>query len=310
MAFCERSFDSLTQPKRPNHVICSVGLDFHKLLLCLTYYPAPHRLWLPHLFIPAIILSVTDTVMTPPPCILSVLTAEMAAVNQDLLNAVMRGLKGARVAQSKHASKGGNAYPKEVRDMVLQLIRNEGVDYIKSPEISRLMRQKMFPCMSTCRRWLRQYIALGYIRPKRKNNNRAARREIHGAELVQLAFYSAIRPYARLYEVKAYLSNRFPNIASFSDSQIVRAEQRLGLSRKAASRTSQDAYKPINLVKRKLDWERPYPLGVADQSTSKMVDIDETRFKLESVDRKFGKCAREFRCNIRGKYKKGSWEQI
>jgi hypothetical protein len=37
----------------------------------------------------------------------------MAAVNQDLLNAVMRGLKGARVAQSKHALKGGNAFPRK-----------------------------------------------------------------------------------------------------------------------------------------------------------------------------------------------------
>jgi hypothetical protein len=40
-------------------------------------------------------------------------------------------------------------------------------------------------------------------------------------------------------------------------------------------------------------------------ATDEMIDIDEAKFKLESSDRSFGKVAREFRANIRGKYKKG-----
>jgi hypothetical protein len=48
-----------------------------------------------------------------------------------------------------------------------------------------------------------------------------------------------------------------------------------------------------------------YPNSVAGEMTYEMIDIDEARFELESADRKYGKVAREFRCNLRGKYTKG-----
>ena len=52
-------------------------------------------------------------------------------------------------------------------------------------------------------------------------------------------------------------------------------------------------------------WESPYPLGIAGEDTDNIIDIDEARFKLESADRDYGKVAREYRCNLRGNYKKG-----
>lgn len=230
----------------------------------------------------------------------------MADNNHDLLNGVLRGLTGVRVDDSIHASRGGRAYPKEVRELVLQMILNGGIDAVKTRRIRQLMFHKKFPSLTTCRRWPRQHLTLGHIHPKRRTCNRHANREINGEALVQLvAFYRAVRPHARLYEVKAYLSNRFPLTPVYSDSQIHCAETRLGLLRKVSSRTSQDAYRPINLGKRRLYWERAYPLGIADQSTSRIIEIDEPRFTLESADRKFGKVAREFRCNLRGNYKKG-----
>jgi len=146
---------------------------------------------------------------------------------------------------------------------------------------------------------------LGHVLPKRASGNKVATREITGEALVQLALYRVIRPHARLCEVRAYLTNRFPNVLRYSNSQICRAEQRLGLSRKAASSTSQEAYLPKNLIKRKIYWEYP----VAGKTTADIIDIDEARFKLESADRSYGKVAREFRCNLRGSYKKGPRNQ-
>ena len=232
----------------------------------------------------------------------------MAALNNniDLLNAVVGRLRGVRVEEYSHASQGGRAYPKEVREMVLQMILNAGsINVLKSPQICQLQSQHTFPHIATCRRWLRQYLVLGHVRPKRATGNNIARREISGEVLVQLALYRAVRPHARLYEVKAYLTNRFPGIPPYSNSQIHRAEERLGLSRKHASKTSQLAYTQKNLGKRKLYWESGYPLGIANEQTEDMIDIDEARFKLESADRSFGKVSREFRCNLKGMYKKG-----
>ena len=191
-----------------------------------------------------------------------------------------------------------------------KIMGGNGIASVKTPVVRRLLEQKKFPSLQTCRRWLRQYVTLGNILPKRKTGNKAATREIDGEALFQLALYRMVRPHARLYEVRAYLSNRFPTVEPYSDSQIYRGEQRLGLSRKAASSTSQEAYSRKNLLKRKMYWEEPYPLGVAGESTASIIDIDEAKFKLESTDRSYGKVAREFRCNLRGSYKKGDPEPI
>jgi hypothetical protein len=48
-------------------------------------------------------------------------------------------------------------------------------------------------------------------------------------------------------------------------------------------------------------WECGWPLGIADEDTSNMIDIDEAGFKLDSTDRSYGKVAREFQANLRGK---------
>lgn len=222
------------------------------------------------------------------------------------ITAILRGVKGMRVEDRKHACRGGNSYPKEVREMVIEMmVGGNGIASVKTPVVRRLQEQKKFPSLQTCRRWLRQYVMLGHIKPKRASGNKVATREIEGEALVQLAFYRVIRPDARLYEVRAYLYNRFPTTKPYSDSQIHRAEERLGLSRKASSSTSEDAYLPRNLHKRKMYWEYQYPHGVAGERTDDIIDIDEARFKLESADRSYGKVAREFRCNVRGSYKKG-----
>jgi hypothetical protein len=149
------------------------------------------------------------------------------------------------------------------------------IDAVNTPAINQLCHEKKFLCLATCRKWLRQYLALSYIRSLRNAGNRAAAREIKGEALIQLAFFRMLRPHARLYEVQVYLSNRFPTIEPFSKSQILRPEKQLGLCRKAASTTSQEAYHPRNLEKRRRYWEDAYPNSVAGEMTDEMIDIDE-----------------------------------
>ena len=213
---------------------------------------------------------------------------------------------GIIIDETTHASQGGKAYPTEVRELVIKMILNGGIAAVKTHQVELLRHQHKFPSISTCRSWLRQYNALGHVRPYRRTGNRQSLREISGEALVHLAFYRTIRPWARIYEVKAYLTNRLgPLVPPFSDYQISWAEERLGLSRKKASQTAKLAYSTTNLLKRRCYWECAYPVGIADEQTSDMIDIDEARFKLESADRKYAKVAREFRANVRGKYKKG-----
>ena len=49
----------------------------------------------------------------------------MAAINNnEILNNVLQELRGVRVPDRRHASRGGRAYPKEVRELVIQMILN------------------------------------------------------------------------------------------------------------------------------------------------------------------------------------------
>ena len=114
-----------------------------------------------------------------------------------------------------------------------------------------------------------------------------------------------VRPKAYIDEVRAYINNRNPAQRPYSPSQDVQAEQPLGLWLKVGSTTSNEAYRPANLQKRRAYWEEDYPVGVADQDTSSMIDIDKAGFKLESQDRKQGKATKQKRVDARGAYKKG-----
>ena len=72
------------------------------------------------------------------------------------------------------------------------------------------------------------------------------------------------------------------------------------------STTSDCAYLPLNQFKHDQYWGAAYPDGVQGESTRDVIDIDESCFKLESQNRKYGKVTRQRRCDARGKYRKGA----
>ena len=111
-----------------------------------------------------------------------------------------------------------------------------------------------------------------------------------------------VRPKAYIDEARAYVHNQNPANPPYSQSQVVRAEQRLGLIRKAPSTTSDCAYFKLNLFKRQQYWHAEYPDGTLGESTRDVIDLDESNYKLETQNRKFGKVVREKRCKARGKY--------
>ena len=190
-----------------------------------------------------------------------------------------------------------------MRQQVLQMWLNG--DDLDAAWLVPLRHQKKFPCLKTCKNWITRYQREGHVRAKRKTGNHFSQREVHGQDLVNLALFRVMRPKAYLYEVAAYIHNRNPANPPYSNSQIYRAECRLGLSRKVGSTTSDLAYLPVNLRKRHRYWNHGYPEGVAGLSTENMIDIDEAKFKLESQNRKRGKVMRDRRVNTRGKYKRG-----
>ena len=125
--------------------------------------------------------------------------------------------------------------------------------------------------------------------PFRRTGNNRAIRELQGFDLSNLALVRAFLPKSRLHEVKAFVFTANPINRPHSNSQLCRAEKRIGLSRKAASTTAHDAHLPINLIKREQYWNDNYPHGVADIDLRDIVDVDEMGLELEHQNCSFGK---------------------
>ena len=141
---------------------------------------------------------------------------------------------------------------------------------------------------------------------KLATGNRHSTREVNGVDLVNLALFWLVRPKAYIDEVCAYVHNQNPMNLPYSQSQIVRAEHRLGLTRKAASSTSDRAHLPLNMHIRYLYRNAPFLDGVLGESTRDIIELDESKFKIEDQNRRFGKVAREKQCDASGKYINGS----
>lgn len=92
----------------------------------------------------------------------------------------------------------------------------------------------------------------------------------------------------------------------FSPSQISKAEDRLGLSRKRGSTTAKQAGLPINVAKRWIFWNQPYPLGIADIPASDTLDLDEAGIHKEDADRRHGKGYIGIRVREEGNYGHGT----
>lgn len=48
-------------------------------------------------------------------------------VNYEMIEAIVQGMRGVRVEDRPHASRGGRAYPKEVREMVIEMMLTGGI---------------------------------------------------------------------------------------------------------------------------------------------------------------------------------------
>jgi hypothetical protein len=160
---------------------------------------------------------------------------------------------GTRVTKTKHARRGGNPYPPEMRETVRALWLDGGNAALRTPALDQLWMQNpsQFLHFTTCMSWIQIHLAAGHVRPKRPTGNIFSQREVNGVDLFNLTLFRLIRPKAYICEVKASVSNMNPDNQPYSDSQISPAEQRLGLWLKVGSTTSDQAYRPINLLKRR-----------------------------------------------------------
>jgi hypothetical protein len=116
-------------------------------------------------------------------------------------------------------------------------------------------------------------------------------------------------PEASAAEVIAFLWNShgqfLPEPRLYHPSQITRAEQDLGISRKRSSTTARQAGTPRVQRWRSVYWHHNYPFGIADIRAEDMIDLDEAGLGLETAKRGYAKARLVSRARYSGPYGHG-----
>ena len=131
------------------------------------------------------------------------------------------------VRRTLHPSYGrGHAYSHDLR---LAVMRIEDMGRGNDPLIVALRAAHLLPQKSTVRKWDHRRNTLGHVRRFVRQGNRRAT-VLRGTNLLLLAYYRVLYPKATAAEINTFLFYSTGRV--YSPSQITRAEDRLGLTRK------------------------------------------------------------------------------
>ncbi len=173
--------------------------------------------------------------------------------------------------------------------------------HLRNPLILDWRQRCLWPHRSTVYRWTQRRQNEGHFCPYRRTGNARAT-VLRGLEEVQLAWLMCCYPRINAAETNTFLYHVNGQRRFYHPSQIYRAQQRIGLSKKRASTTAMQAALPINQQRRWSYWNLPYPFGIADIVTDDLIDIDEAAVFEESANRSSGKCHLSVRCRDDGIY--------
>jgi len=115
-----------------------------------------------------------------------------------------------------------------------------------------------------------------------------------GHDLIMLLLYVQSYPHATGLEKIAFLFHMTG--ICYNESQITKAEQRIGLSLKESSTLAYQAQLPRYVFRHQCFWYLPYPFGIADVDCAHMIDLDEAKILIEHANHKFAKCTLSRQC--------------
>jgi hypothetical protein len=201
------------------------------------------------------------------------------------------------VPAAPHPSGGrGFAYSQDMRALD-EFIQQQNLE--NHPLVERLRQERLYPSQQTSDRHAARQVQEGHRRPYRRTGNNFAE-VLRGRSLYYVALFRLLYPKINQNEMNVFLyycTGRF-----YESSQISRAEDRLGLTRKVASTTAYQAYFPRNLQLRHNYWTMPYPLGMVGIRRRDIIDIDEFGAFVEQSNRSRGKAVIGKRAREEGPY--------
>ena len=127
-------------------------------------------------------------------------------------------------------------------------------------------------------------------RPQRlQQQGNAPKANMVGEHAVLLVLYRLAYPKALASEIIQFIATNSVNPVIYSRSDITEAEKLLNLTRKVGATTADQAFLPINILKRQMFWNMAPPYGIFGVHRNTLIDIDEAGIFLKYANRGRGK---------------------
>ena len=107
-----------------------------------------------------------------------------------------------------------------------------------------------------------------------------------GEYLFLLVMFKFIWPQATYLECIVFIANESSDAKIFNESAVGHALRRLGYTYKVTSTVAYQAFTERNILRRRLFWSRPWPVGIAGTRRCRMIDADEFGLHLNDANRK------------------------
>ena len=164
-----------------------------------------------------------------------------------------------------HPSIGsGYWYPYPLRQLAISA---KDIGRHRDPVILSWNQNRLWPCRKTLYNWRKRRQNRGHYNPYRRPGNCRAT-VLRGLEAFQMAWLLSIFPRINAAEISVFFYNANGQVRFYDPSQICRAQQRIGLSKKRSSTTAMQASYPINIQRRWSYWNLQYPFGIANISST------------------------------------------
>ena len=182
-------------------------------------------------------------------------------------------------AQPIHASAGGSRgyHPEHRADALAAAAVGQG--------------HLMTPHSRSIARW-----AANGVGQRQQTGGRPAA-NLRGEHQFLLCLCRVLYPKVEADEIITFIAMHSENPVIYSRYAISKREAELGLTRKKASTTANQALEPANMLKRQLFWTTPLPTGLLGIPRQVLIDIDECGLWLEKGNRKHGTESRVGLCD-------------
>jgi hypothetical protein len=126
--------------------------------------------------------------------------------------------------------------------------------------------------------------------------------------LFLLVLFKLVWPHSTYYECIVFIANEADVIKIFNEKNISWALRGLGYTSKVTSTVAYQAFTQRNLLRWKLFWNEPWPIGIHGTPRRSLIDVDEFGLHVNAANKKY----RSSPCGLKickpGNYDRGTFK--